>query len=269
MKEVSNKIKIQLIGKGDDKKLIRLNDFVSELNAVSQILHRLDNLVGRSENRSMYFRITDLRYSSPAIVEIEAVPQRPSMDYTKAVVSKFFDGLDKIKQGKAPAEFDRELIESYKTLTNVIRKNVAQIDFTSQDIYISVTEDLDEPIKQIIGKDEILHGFVSGVLEYINIHGGVNKFNIYPIAGPSKVECHFPDELLDKAIQGINRKVNVKGRISYKTKELFPYAISVEDIEIYPDESELPNLFDIKGIAPQATGNLSSEEFVREIRQDE
>ena len=40
------------------------------------------------------------------------------------------------------------------------------------------------------------------------------------------------------------------------------------DIEIYPDEKELPSLFDLCGIAPNASNNLSSEDFIREMRDE-
>ena len=40
-------------------------------------------------------------------------------------------------------------------------------------------------------------------------------------------------------------------------------------IEIYPPEDELPTIFDLRGIAPNATGDRKSEDFIRDLRNAE
>jgi hypothetical protein len=42
--------------------------------------------------------------------------------------------------------------------------------------------------------------------------------------------------------------------------------VAVRQIEAFPPESELPTWDDLRGRAPDATGELSSEAFVRELR---
>lgn len=119
-----------------------------------------------------------------------------------------------------------------------------------------------------LGPDEVTQGSISGMLELINIHASANTFRIYPIVGPKKVDCHFNKDKLDKAISGINHYVDVSGSLRRKSKDKFPYAMDVIEIEIYPDERELPSIFDLRGIAPNATGDIKSEDFVRRIRDE-
>lgn len=46
----------------------------------------------------------------------------------------------------------------------------------------------------------------------------------------------------------------------------FPHQVQVTQIEAFPPESELPDWDDLRGMAPDATGELSSEAFIRELR---
>lgn len=116
--------------------------------------------------------------------------------------------------------------------------------------------------------DEIIEESITGMLEMLDIHAW--KFRIYPIVGPKKIDCYFLDDhLQQKVISGINRYVNVEGEFRYKRFTKFPYAAQVKDIEIYPNEDELPTLSDLHGMALNATWDLSSEDFVRRLRNDE
>ena len=262
----SNKIRIELKGSKVDREFLRLSELVDALLEVNKALSRIDYLISRPKSRSLYFRVTDLRCGSPAIIETEAVPLEPTVDHSIEVVKEFFVDLNNIKVGKSPKEFDVDLLEHYKKMTTVFKKNVTGMTFISEDMQIKFKEDLEPKITEILGEAEIVQGSVSGILERINIHAGVNTFRIYPVAGAKKIDCHFPDSLLQKATGAVNRYINVQGKIKYIGKADFPDAVEVEDIEIYPEESELPTFSQLRGIAPNATGSLSSEEFVKRIR---
>ncbi|MCK4632752.1 MAG: hypothetical protein KAT79_05740, partial [candidate division Zixibacteria bacterium] len=70
--------------KGDGDRL-RLDDFAEELSQLYKILVRLDRLVSRKRQPTMFFQITSLKYSSPATVEVAAIPEEPSVDHTRTV----------------------------------------------------------------------------------------------------------------------------------------------------------------------------------------
>lgn len=117
--------------------------------------------------------------------------------------------------------------------------------------------------------DEIIESSMNGTLELLNINRKNNLFNLYPVVGATKIICEFPSSLLQKAIAAINHYVNVVGLYKYKYGHPHPYYVKVTDIEVYPDEKELPSLFDLRGIASSnATNNLSSEDFIREMRDE-
>jgi hypothetical protein len=68
--------------------------------------------------------------------------------------------------------------------------------------------------------------------------------------------------------QALDRFITVKGRLRYKTWDKHPYAISVSPgkIDIHEKDSDLPDIEELRGIAPDATGEMASEDFVRVIR---
>jgi hypothetical protein len=116
--------------------------------------------------------------------------------------------------------------------------------------------------------DEVIESAINGTLELLIINKKNNLFNLYPVVGAQNILCDFPKTLLQKAIAAIGHYANVVGQYHYKYEHPYPYYVKVTDIEIYPDENQLPNLFDLRGIAPNATNGLSSEDFVREMRDE-
>ncbi len=261
------RITIQLKGDPSDDEHLRLSDFISQLEAIRGALNRVEEHITDSDKRSVYYRVVDLRHTSPATIVLDAVPTDDSKDdLTSLVVDKFVGGIKLIKQGISPPGFTYDVLESFKKIAEPLRKRVSELSITTDGEAVEVTKEIEADIEKIVGPDEITRGSVSGTLEYFNVHAGANLFRIYPVIGPKKVECHFPTDLLSKALAGVTKYVNVEGELRYKRNEPFAYAITVRDIEIFPDDEQLPSILDLRGIAPHATGNLTSEEFVRSIR---
>jgi len=125
--------------------------------------------------------------------------------------------------------------------------------------------------KVVINKDneEEVRGSISGRVEYINFHGRSHVFNIYPSVGPTKIKCTFPKRLRGTAIDAVNKYVTVLGKIKYKARTQFPLEIDVDEIKIRKHNKIFPKLADLKGIEPDMTGDLSAEDFVRKMRDEE
>lgn len=260
-------ITIQIKGDEIDEEHVRFSEFVEQLDRLRNALKRVDHLVSGSEEKSVYYRIIDLRHSSPATLALEAKPLEQQKDYSAIVVDKFLSGLRQIeKTGKAPADFDIPTLEAFKGLTKMLQKHISEVTIGNGDYTVTLTRELGDRIDQIIGPDEIMEGSIAGMLELINIHNKTNKFHIYPAVGPRKVVCQFPAHLLNKALSAINRHVNVIGKLKYKQRDSYPYGVAVSEIEIYPPDEELPSLEDIRGIEPNVTGDMSSEDFIRSMR---
>lgn len=263
------RITIQLKGDPSDDGHLLLSDFVSQFELIRSALSLMEEHVRQKESARIQYRVVDLSHQSPVQVVLEAIPSSKGTDISPIVIDGFVDGMDQLRRGIIPNDFDHDMIQAFKKIGSPMKRRVAEVIIFSEYKKVELPKSLESDIDEIIGPDEIVRGSVSGMLELLNIHAGVNRFRIYPIIGPRKIDCHFKKEELSRAIEGMNHYVKVYGELRYKRMDKYPYAVNVTDIEIYPDEESLPSIYDLKGICPQATGDLSSEDFVNRIRHDE
>ncbi len=265
------RITVQIKGDPSDNESLRLNDFLSQLDAIRSTLSHLEREIAEPDSSPIKYRIVGLSLHSPVTIAFEVVPGTKGKDVSALIADRFVDGIKNIKRGIIPEDYDSDLLESFKKIGPRIQKNqrkfFSQVSIATDSDKVEVEQSLESEIDTIVGPDEIVQGSVSGTLELINIHAQ-NTFRIYPIIGPPKVDCHFKSDQLYNAIAGINHYVNVTGALRYKRRDKFPYAINDAEVEVYPDEQELPSIFDLKGIAPDATGSLKSEDFVRKLRDE-
>ncbi len=259
-------ITIKLDGSPEDKGDVRLGDFLEFLGDMLRCLRGVDRFVSRKEKLTTDYKITGLSRGS-ATVMVEPVPYAKE-DHTIEIVETFTEGLVSMQEeGKAPQHFERPLIESFRALAKPLSRRVAKVEIRGAKKKIRITKQLEVNIDAIIGEDITLEGSVGGYLDVINVHDK-NAFFIYPVAGPTRVECYFSEELLETVKGGIKRHVNARGTLRYKRNELSPYRVDVENIEIYPPEEQLPTLESLRGVAPEITGEEDSVEFVRRLRSE-
>lgn len=258
-------IELKLDGSPDDGGKVRINEFIEVLDRVRICLQKLDKHLSKSGKPSTYYRIKELKSSSPKVV-IEAVPYKPRE--VRDVLGHFVETIQTIQeQNRLPEWFkDTELLGDFKGLTSQFKKHVSNIEIKRNGEVIQIRKQLEINIEKILG--EIVYiskGTIAGHLDTINVHGE-NHFYIYPSIGPTKIRCHFKEALLDKIKPGIKRYVNVIGTLHYKKGEAFPARIEADNIEVYPPESKLPTLGSLGGMAPQITGGLDSVSFIKKLR---
>jgi hypothetical protein len=261
-------ITLKVEGSPEDNGDVRLSELINELLALRSALKQTERVVSGQEESLIYYKVVDMSHSSPATIVLKAVPVNPKVGkrIALATVQKFFRTLDKIqKTGRAPKDIDSQTLEAYKALGAMTEKNISRVEIINTEYEVSIDESFKKKLDNIIGADDIIEGSIDGMLEWVNIHN-TNRFHIYPSIGPKKVDCTFQYKIKDKVKAGIDRQVRVYGELKYRKRDDFPYAINVSDIEILPEDDELPTLYDLRGVAPNATGDMDSAEFVRSIR---
>jgi hypothetical protein len=278
-----NRITVQFQGSLEDDWHVTLSAFLSQLEAIKAALKQTERLVSGEDEPSVYYRIVDLRHSSPATVVLEAVsrftqPQqetkkktRPAhrVDYSQATVQQFFHSLKEIRERKqAPARADLQVLEAYRNLATPSEKKVSGLKLINSEESVDIDRAFQSAIDEIIGPDELVEGTINGTLEKINLHN-TTRFDIFPPIGSKQVACDFKPSLKEAVIKAVDQYVCVGGKLRYKRLDNFPYAIDVESIEVLPPEDELPSLFDIKGMAPNLTAGKSTDEFLEGIRDAE
>lgn len=258
-------ITLVIEGLPEDEGQVRLAAFLSELQALSATLNHLDR-EANSGKKASYFRIAEMSYSSPARVTIDPHPL-PGNPPTGLVVIESLSRISSaLANGGDLLNIDAELLGDIRNLALPVGSKVKSVTLLFNDSRIDFTPQIVSRVDAALAVDEECEGSIQGNLEQINLHLGANTFQIYPEVGPKKVACHFPSHLYDEAVSAVGRKVEVFGTLRYRARTTFPHQIEVTSIDAYPPEADLPDWDDLRGRAPGATGGLSSEVFVRELR---
>ena len=124
-------------------------------------------------------------------------------------------------------------------------------------------------INQILVKERVSLGSIEGVVELVSVRQGNRKFNVYHTVTGKAIECDLPSYLEAEVIDAIKRRVRVvvSGAIHRNWKG-DPVRMKVDRIRALPEARELPSLDELAGSVPDLTGNRSTEEFIRMIRDD-
>ena len=217
------------------------------------------------------FDVVGLSHSSPASIDCTPVERSTIAMPPSAIFDGIKEKLDLTERGQTH-DLSNPVLSSLEKLANYKPQKIGQIEIhtiaeSDEDKRIYV---LNDEFKEILrearsGEDKVT-STVDGRLEQINIHNKANSFRIYTFT--SSVPCKFPSNLL-KDVQGaLGNYVSVWGECFYRPNTAFPYKINARKMKVLPPNEELPSLIDLLGIAPGATGDKSSEHFVRELRDE-
>jgi hypothetical protein len=263
----ADRITLIIEGLPEDDGQVRLAPFMSQLQRLSATISRLDREMNNGR-ATTYFRIAELSYKSPISVVIEPQPLRAGPTYAGHLV---IDSLVRIAQTLEVEEnnlsdIDADVLEDIRALARPVGRTVKNTTLIFNDYRLDLTEKLGIKIDKALAVEEESDGALEGMLDQINVHLGANTFHIYPEIGPRKVTCHFPMRLFDDAVSAVGRRVEVAGTLRYRAGANFPHQVAVAQIDVFPPDHELPSWEDLRGRAPDATGILTSEAFVRELR---
>lgn len=260
-----DRITLLIEGLPEEDGRVRLAVFMAQLQSLSATITKLDRDANYGRAAS-YYRIVELSYSSPVrvVLEPKTISKQP---YVGRIV---VEGLERIagalENGSDLSDVDADLLEDIRALARPVGKTVKNTTLVFNGHSLDLTPRLSSKVEAALAVDEECDGSIEGMLEQINLHQGANVFHIYPEVGPKKVTCRFPSRLHDDAISAVGKRVEVFGALHYRSGANYPHQVAVSQIEPFPLESELPDWEDLRGRAPDATGELSSEVFVRELR---
>lgn len=260
-----DRITLIIEGLPEDDGQVRLGTFMAQIQSLSATVSKLDREANEGKAATEY-RITELSYSSPVKVVIEP-RARPRQHYVgHAIVESLERVAHALENGGDLSGLDADLLEDIRALARPVGKTVKSTTLLFNDHVFDLTPKVTSKVETALAVDDECEGSIEGMLEQINIHEGANTFHIYPEVGPRKLTCHFPSRLFDDAVSAVGRRVEVSGTLRYRLGASYPHQIAVTAIEVVPPETDLPTWDDLRGRAPDATGALSSEAFVRELR---
>lgn len=263
----TNRIKLIVEGADRDDGHVRLEVFVRELEKLKAALVKADEKVSEGR-RCTFFAVVGLSHSSPATVEIEARVRRNCADTRSRALKILSEAIQSVERGEFTESTDYEILSDIRDLASPVGESLKSALLVVDQETHYLTTSIASRIADVMSDVEECHTTIEGMLEKINVHAQANLFTIYPDVGPSRITCKFPEWLAEKGISGVRRRVAVSGLAKYRKYSSFPHELTAEAVEIYGVDEDLPSFDELKGIAPEATGDLSSEEFVRELRHD-
>lgn len=260
-----DRITLIIEGLPEDDGQVRLDALMVQLQNLSATIAKLDRDANDGK-QATYYRIAEMSYRSPMRVVLapQALPKQPYIG--TSIIESLGRVVTAIETEADLSGLDADLLQDIRGLARPVGKTVANVTLVFNDHRFDITPRVAIKVDEALAVDEECEGGIEGTLEQINLHQGANIFHIYPEVGPKRVACRFPSRLYDDAISAIGRRVEIFGTLRYRSGATFPHEIAVSHIEAYPPEDDLPDWEDLRGRAPDATGDLSSEAFVRELR---
>lgn len=238
---------------------------------IRHFLHLLNENAKEEGAAGVAFHVVHLSHSSPAVIECEPVAGNVQADAAvHAVGRSLMDVKEKNAQNLSHAVLSsmEQLAKFSATKVAWAEIGVSESDDESERIY-KLDDRFKEQLSLARHQEDRIFSTIDGRLEQINIHNNVNTFRIYTsLPTFDSVNCRFSPKLLEKVQSSLGAFVSVSGECFYRPEAPFPYKINVQGMKVLPPTEELPTLSDLYGIAPGATGDKSSEQFVRELRDE-
>lgn len=264
----SYRVKLVVEGLERDDGHVRLEIFVRELQKLQTALGRADAKASDGE-RSSYFAVVGLSHNSPATVELEArIAPESKRDTRAAALKVLADAIDAVERGEFTDETDYDLLNDIRDLSAPVGEKLKSAHLILDERSYALSEELSDVISTFLADQEECWTTVEGMLERVNVHDEANVFTIYPDVGPSRITCKFPEHLAEKGIAAIRRRVAVTGIAKFRKFSPFPHEVVADDLDVYGLEADLPTFMDLFGVAPDSTGGLPSEDFVKKVRNE-
>jgi len=245
---------------------VLLPDFLRQLQLLQGALGKIDRGLSREHKPTTVYKIVDLGLHSPARVVLEAEP-RGTEDRREIIMSTLFGALGELERGAPPSNLDYDVLQDFKGIADPVGRSIAGVTLSQNGSTFDFTPRFRDTVARLLVPTSFGAGFLRGMLEAINVHGSANVFKIYPIVGPTSVACHFPESLKGAAIAAVGKNVQVRGLLKYRTGQPFAHEIDITDIDIIPTPEGDP-LSDLRGIAPNLTGGLSSDDWLEKRRAE-
>lgn len=121
--------------------------------------------------------------------------------------------------------------------------------------------DIEQHFPVVIARRAI--GSVEGQLVGVSYAGKSSFFTVRDRLSDNLVRCYFDSKRFTERVRaGLLHRVAVSGRLTEQLDGVVSNLSDVDDIYIFPPQSELPQPSDVIGIDPELTEGMSAEEWI-------
>jgi hypothetical protein len=270
-------ITIQIEGDPDENGDVRLIDLVEKVNALLAALRATEGLLADENRERVYYRVVELRKDSPATVTVMPVSQK--RETRKAVVKAFDRAIRAANEQTVKGGVIRKMLPElrpFAALTPTSDRHIKKMTVkvhgvrSKKIVLFPQRPDWIPTVELDLSREpDYAYGSVAGRLERLDVHEGANKFVVWPKLGP-RVSGTFSNAVKPLVLGAADKYVRVYGRLKYPHGESYPREIDhVSDIDVFEPADELPTLSELRGIAPDATGDMNIRDFIESLHDDD
>jgi hypothetical protein len=261
----AEQLEFTLVGRPEDKGLVRARAFVQFLEDALETLANLERRGIPNSRPAVDYRIVELGISS-AVVALEPIPPSNDPARAAAITKTFTIAIDAAHKG----QLDRLRLdpESRSALERLVRPSrtsgIASVEIRAGRKQFKFTTAPKPELKLYPPPETSAVGSFTGYLDAVNVHADP-VFYLYPVVGPLRITCVFAPTMIEEVRQSLRRYCTVYGLTEYVEGTPFPYRIVVERIAAHPAKPTT-SILDLYGIAPDLTRGKPAEVYIRAIR---
>lgn len=251
---------------------ISATSLVSVLRRSLDVLHDLDLRLSEEYGGSLRWVIAGVGEGS-LYVDLGTRIKKGDHDFGQRVHDTFTNGLQVIMdQGITPPYFSVKNVESIGQIIRDIGRDgmnaVEYLEPTHPESTAELTTDVEPTILKLVGVSYHALGSIEGKVELVSIQKRRRRFNVTLERTRKAVTCNLPTELEDPIMEAMkqHRRVLVNGRIAYNALGE-PIRVDVQGaIRLLGEPKDLPTSEELAGSDPDLTGSMSTEDYVRSLR---
>lgn len=229
-----------------DSKDVPLAQFKSMVSGFFDLIEA----VGKEASKGQKIKWTVSVREGSQVVEALAHSEDEAL-LDEVVDHSLTSGLKSLEKGceEFPRNFTPKAIKAARRLASHCGSggSVVPISIHTGRKRTSITSHTVASADDLIGYQHQSHGSVEGRLRMLADSDESVRFVVYQKLYKRNVNCVIPEELVDQAAGLFRHRVLVSGRIQYDSKGR-PISMRVSEIERLPENDELPDPSDLKGI---------------------
>ncbi|WGV27014.1 OB-fold nucleic acid binding domain-containing protein [Halotia branconii] len=239
--EFSNKLTIDI-----DGPYFPLEKFQKVIENFQGILSELDRTISGTGKPGIEWSISSISSASIHLTaEANLISDEIEHNRASQIITTFVRGLEILQEKpERPTLFNNRALSNARAFSEMLDpENFAEIEFRSDFGRIQVTSSISSHVDEIIQDYHTSYGSIEGQLVSISL-ANQQSLGIRDFLDNKIIRCYFPDHIFEIAKDALGKRVYVFGKIRQRTHGP-KVNITVEELKVLPDSSELPSLMDI------------------------
>ena len=261
---------LRLHVEGPDRS-IGFKSYVSLLDRSLNILRDTDQAVSAKRDGVLDWVVVDLSSKDGLDAVIESKPRKKALvdEHTvQRITAAYVDALAIAEAGDVlPPHLSEGALTQLQWLSATLRHNGAEAlrtTYVEQSQIARVSSETEANVKRLRVPKSKAIGSIIGLLEIVSLHG-TPKYSVYDAVTRRPVSCQFKPGEIQEVKDGLGARVMVSGIIQRNARG---QALRVDQprLTIMPTSDELPTVGQFIGLDPEFTGSLTTDEYVRRLR---